>query len=1138
MRDSLTVFAIALILVLTAALVGPYFVDWSAQRGWIEARLTETLGAPAKILGAVDLKLLPTPYFVVENFEVGDKAGKSASAWRLSAQKLRLEIAVAPLLHGEIDFVEARLEAPRLEATLGPGGSLPLPARENGIARRLRFEKIRVSNGAVLFNDPAKNRSFTLKDVDFEAEADSLYGPFKGHGALNVEGERTPFRFATGAAEKGQLKLNLLADARGQHPSVSLDGRLSLRASAQNFVGAATFEGAEPVWRASGQLTLAAGRAALDAAELRIGGEEHAISAKGEAELDFSGAPKASITLHSDALDLDLWQSSRGEPRLALTSLSVQPPAPLVLSYSADTLTFGGATFSKLAANLVFGERQTGDEAPTWLRFEAEGPGKSRLLLDGQWRAGAEPSFDGMAQASAEDARWIEGWLKPLAPQWTPDVAFGAIDLSAKAHLTQKAIDLHDLDLQLGGSRFSGALAYRPPSGTQPSRFDADLVTPSIDVGSLPGYDLRAFWTQIFGSSDGSLRLDADALAFGEKKSIGALNVDFSKSGDQIALNELTFEGLDGAVVTASGVLSSAKAHLDAKVAAPRGERLAALLARSSAASAGDLVLSRIGALSAIDLSLSADAVARNSALALTSLSAKGSVGGAKVEALIENDPKQEGHLTMSAKADSKDGPPLLRFIGLPLAPSGGLGPAHVEMQAAGLLGQEARGSIKASLGAASLAFDGEFRADLNQPSMKGRLRFSSADAAPLMRATGLVFPDFTAKVPATLSSDIALSKAGFALDNLTANVAGCAFSGALASGKEDRNLVTGSIEVEKLSAASLFELVLGPPEPAKTGSLWSSLFFAPAAFDLPAARLALTIHDMALPAPIFVAGAAAKDARMSLSTLPGFLDLQDLRMDIGGGRLAGEIKLRRAGEEASLESHLDLADIFLDLPAVRARLSGAIDAVGTGKSADALAAGLAGSGHAILFDLTIPNADPTALARVFATFDEEGHTSGAKEIAGALANELKRADFKAGSRALDATIASGMLHLSAPAGRNLAATLAASFDLRQAILTERLNLVLNALPKDWSGSAPEVSVVIKGPLSAPSVQIDAAALANALSTRAILRESARIESYEFDAHERAFFYQRLLSERRRERERVHAAEDASAAQKPPRPAD
>ncbi|WPP05616.1 AsmA family protein [Methylocella tundrae] len=1134
MRDSLTVLAIALILVLTAALVGPYFVDWSAQRGWIEAQLTPTLGAPARILGSIDLKLLPTPYFVVEDIELGDPA----SAWRLTARKLRLEIAIAPLLHGDVDFVEARLEAPRLELTLGPGASLPLPPREYGIARRLRFEKIRVANGAILVNDPAKNRSLTMKGLDFEAEADSLYGPFKAHGALDIEGERTPFRFTTGAAQKGEMKLKLFADARGSHPSVSLDGQLSLRPGGQNFTGAATFEGAESAWRAAGQLTLDAERAALIAAELRIGGEERAISAKGEAEFDFSGAPKASVTLHSDALDLDLWQSSGGDPHLFLENLNLRPPAPLALSYSAQTLTLGGVIFSDIAANLVFGDRRSAEEAPTWLRFEAEGPGKSRLFLDGQWRAGAEESFDGTAQASAEDASWIRPWLRPLAPQWTPDIVLGAVDLSAKAHLSQKAIELRDLDLRLSGSRFSGALAYQPPSRTQPSRFDADLATPSFDLGALPGFDLRAFWTRSFGSSDGSLRLDADALTLGEKESIGALNLDFAKSGDQIALNELTFEGSDGAVVTASGLFSSAKAHLDAKVTAPRAERLAALVARSATLSAGDHMLSRVGALSAIDLSLSADAVERNSALALSSLAAKGSIGGAKIEAFIESDPKREGHLTMSASADAKEAMPLLRLAGVPLVDSGGLGPAHVEMQAAGLMGQETHASIKASLGAASLAFDGELRADLTQPSIKGRLRFSSADAAPLMRVTGVVFPDFAAKVPATLSSDIALSKAGFTLDNLKANVAGSALSGSLASEKGDRNLLTGSIVADTLPAASLFELVLGAPEPAKSGSLWSGLSFAPAAFDLPAARLALTIHNMALPAPIFASGMAAKDVRMSLSTSAGFLDLQDLRMDIGGGRLAGEIKLRRAGEEASLESHLDLADISLDLPAVRARVSGAIDAVGTGKSPDALASGLAGSGHVILFDLTIPNADPAALARVFATFDQEGHSLEAKEIAAALANELKRADFKAGSRAFDVAIASGMLHLAPPADGNLGATVAGSFDLRQAILTERLNFVLSALPKDWSGPAPDVSVVIKGPLSAPGVQIDAAALANALSSRAILRESARIESYEFDAHERAFFYQRLRSERRRERERNQAAEDAGAAQTPPRPAD
>ncbi len=164
MRDSLTILAIALIVVLTAALVGPYLVDWSAERGWIEARLTETLGAQAKIRGAIDLKLLPSPYFVVDDIEIGDKT----TPFALSAKKLRLELAPAALLRGEVDFVEARLEAPRLALDLGPTARCRWRCPRPGVADRFRFERIAVANGVLSVIDARNNRRLDLEGIDFE----------------------------------------------------------------------------------------------------------------------------------------------------------------------------------------------------------------------------------------------------------------------------------------------------------------------------------------------------------------------------------------------------------------------------------------------------------------------------------------------------------------------------------------------------------------------------------------------------------------------------------------------------------------------------------------------------------------------------------------------------------------------------------------------------------------------------------------------------------------------------------------------------------------------------------------------------------------------------------------------------------
>ena len=133
MRESLTIFAGLLILILTGALVGPYFVDWTAQRGWIETLLSEATGAHVEVAGAIDVKLLPTPSLRLEKVVLQGAAPGDAS---FRAANLELQMAVTPLLRGQVQFIEADFEAPEVHLTLGADGSLGSAAGARRAARR------------------------------------------------------------------------------------------------------------------------------------------------------------------------------------------------------------------------------------------------------------------------------------------------------------------------------------------------------------------------------------------------------------------------------------------------------------------------------------------------------------------------------------------------------------------------------------------------------------------------------------------------------------------------------------------------------------------------------------------------------------------------------------------------------------------------------------------------------------------------------------------------------------------------------------------------------------------------------------------------------------------------------------------
>src|ERR1700760_2041147 len=70
-QTTLLGFAIAFILALIAALVGPYFIDWNQFRPQFEAEASQVIGAPVRVGGALDARLLPTPSLRLRSVTVG-----------------------------------------------------------------------------------------------------------------------------------------------------------------------------------------------------------------------------------------------------------------------------------------------------------------------------------------------------------------------------------------------------------------------------------------------------------------------------------------------------------------------------------------------------------------------------------------------------------------------------------------------------------------------------------------------------------------------------------------------------------------------------------------------------------------------------------------------------------------------------------------------------------------------------------------------------------------------------------------------------------------------------------------------------------------------------------------------------------
>jgi hypothetical protein len=210
-----------------------------------------------------------------------------------------------------------------------------------------------------------------------------------------------------------------------------------------------------------------------------------------------------------------------------------------------------------------------------------------------------------------------------------------------------------------------------------------------------------------------------------------------------------------------------------------------------------------------------------------------------------------------------------------------------------------------------------------------------------------------------------------------------------------------------------------------------------------------------------------------------------------------------------------------IDRAGVSGILTGGLTFTSTGANAAALAAGLAGAGQAKIADFKFTRADPGAPARVIAQADEGSIYISENDFVGALRRELDRAPQQFGERSFDLNMAAGVLRVASAAGQTL------SLDLRTISAEARTMLTADPLPKDWTGPAPQLTIIDRDGVR----ELDAGAFINTLAARAITKEAARIEALEGDIRERAAFARRRRGfEFLRQREREIVAYDAEQA--------
>ena len=73
MQTTLLTLAVAVILALVAALVGPFFIDWGSYRSLFEQEAGRLTGLDVRVRGQIDARLLPSPRLQLNDIQIGKR---------------------------------------------------------------------------------------------------------------------------------------------------------------------------------------------------------------------------------------------------------------------------------------------------------------------------------------------------------------------------------------------------------------------------------------------------------------------------------------------------------------------------------------------------------------------------------------------------------------------------------------------------------------------------------------------------------------------------------------------------------------------------------------------------------------------------------------------------------------------------------------------------------------------------------------------------------------------------------------------------------------------------------------------------------------------------------------------------------
>jgi uncharacterized protein involved in outer membrane biogenesis len=1123
-QTTLLGLAIAFIIALVAALIGPYYIDWNQFRPQFEAEASQVIGAPVRVVGALDARLLPTPTLRLRSVVVGgpNDLGK------VRADKLDVEFSLGELMRGQWRANELTIDGMALDLGLDSQGRVDWLA-SNGKFNlgSLSIDRLNLA-GRVALHDAASHTTVELNDIAFSGDVRSLAGSLRGDGSFTSGGTRYPFRVSSGQLVDGNgTRVHLNIDPGERVLSAELDGVLSFEARTPRFEGSVTLavpaspnpkagETAPTPWRVSAKVKADHAAARLEQIDGSYGTEERALKFAGLGDLRFGASPLLHADLSARQLDADRLiakdaaketakETAKGNPKdtgaepvrllpalRALITAMPHPPLPARIEFSAEQIMLGGRPLQNLVAD-VHGD------AAAWSidRLDLRAPGGTQIAFGGA--AAQSGNAKGTLTIDSSDPDVLITWL-----QGRGDVAYRSqkpLRLRGNVEVAQDHVSIDQLKAEIDGGAVEGRVALATSAAVGGSRFEAvlkadrldldaaaavarslagpatdwpDQATVSLDIGRAisAGQELHPFAAK-FGYAPKTISLDR--LNFGQA---GGVTMDGSGSFDRAdATGKLTLSAGAASLAQITALVAplapALAARLDAIGTPPGPARLKLALDTTKNTEAAD----RASVRAVLDL----DAPQLKGVITLTAKPQVSAIRAGDLEGISRSE------VSIESKLSAERGASLLVLLGLDHAIAAGDGAVQFEGSVSGVFRAPLRLNAKIWGGSLDAEAQGTAEPWAQTPGASVNLRVRSVNLAPMF---GLK-PSDSAATNVRVFAHLSLAGNKLSFDDLDSVAGGSRLRGHLAFTLDQPREVDGEIGLDALDLAPAFALAIGAAghdttEPLRAGLMkgWRG-------------QVAFQALSGALPG-----GAELRPFGGTLKSDGQSLTIDAIKGKIGGGDVTANIDTRQDANGVALNARLELANVDgaalhyrgLKVPAGRTSLQ--MTLASQGRSVSALTGALSGSGTATLAAASIVGLDPRAFEVAIRASDGGQATDDAR-LRQIVEPVLSAGALQVTSAQIPFAIRDGRLRVDATTleATGARAIVSGGYDIPADQADIRANLTSTAVGSD--SSRPEIQLFAAGSPDTLRSNVDVASLSSWLAVRAIDRETRRLDSIE-----------------------------------------